>query len=282
MFCLIEKILILLCCFPVFSIAESHSVPFSVINGMIVIEASIDNEKGLFILDTGADDVILNGELGGKRKTQVFNTVSGGFVSEESDMEEVSIGKLTLKHKKSFTANLENLESWLGIKLKGILGAQVFTPNVISIDYQSRELVIASDISEVKTRFYNKNKIRSVKGVLLVEVNIDNKVHQFILDSGATSHFIDVETCQSNSTQYQLMDEKVNIKTADSLLEVKNVIQLKRASIGSTPLANNRYIVSDLSSLSHSLDRKVDGLLSLAKLSKEGFLIDLKNKVLYL
>ena len=282
MFCLIEKLLILICCLPMFSIAESHSVPFSVINGMIIIEASIDNEKGLFILDTGADDVILNGMLQGERETQVFNTVSGGFESEASSIEGVSIGDLTLKHKKSFIANLQNLEDWLGIKLKGILGAQVFTPNVISIDYKSKELLIASDISEVEQRFYKANPIKSVRGVLLVDVEIDATAHSFILDSGATSHFIDVNTCQSNSTQYRFLDEKVNIKTADSLLEEKNVIQLKAASIGGTPLANNRYIISDLSSLSESLGRKVGGLLSLTKLSKDGFLIDLKNKVLYL
>jgi predicted aspartyl protease len=120
---------------------RSPSVPARIVNNLPLLEARVRQSYPLiFILDTGAEATVID-----KGSADALNlkfgsagsatTGGGSLAASEIEPIELMIGKIRLPAIPLVALDLRSLTSGLGVKIDGILGADVFERFVVDIDY---------------------------------------------------------------------------------------------------------------------------------------------------
>lgn len=256
------------------------SIPFELVNGLIVVEAEINDTVGNFIVDTGSSDFIINSVPIAGGKNASFASLGTGHMQSEVMVEHLRIGDLSQSKIKAFTADLVTIEEYTSIKIMGILGANVFAPKSLMIDYNDKILQISEE--SVSERLYEDMyalKFKIYDNVPHAKVNIQGKTYEFILDSGATSHFVDASLIESLASGYQKTFVKKRIATAFSYDTKGDVISIDSLGLGNKKLTDVRAIMLHFNKLNEGSDRKVYGLIALNNLS-DRIVVDLKKNIL--
>jgi len=151
------------------------SIPFKLINNLIIIPIKINGVELNFLLDTGVEETILF-SLDEKEEIQLYNVEKiklRGLGNEDSieglksTNNILSLDGLEKKDQIVLIVLDEqmNFSSSLGIPVNGIIGYQFFRDNLIRINYASKKVII-----------YNKSKVRKedlVKGFKSFEMTIE-------------------------------------------------------------------------------------------------------------
>jgi Aspartyl protease/PDZ domain len=134
---------------------KTHSfkreMPFKTINGFIVVEMTIGNKKGNFILDTGAstmlDDDFAKGlafKILGKKKH--IDTRGKKKLLKTVIFDNLSIGDIDFKNIVASISDLaivNILKSKACMDVSGLLGANVMNKGVWQIDYRNQKITIS-------------------------------------------------------------------------------------------------------------------------------------------
>lgn len=252
--------------------ADKHIVPFTMRQGLIMIKVDIDGQYGNFIFDSGASDILVNGAVSDQAKT-IFETLNGPVVAEERQAQNIEVAGYHIKKSTTYHSDLSALENYLGIRLLGIFGSEAFTPDNIIIDHSTGHLIISDNkLDKAAYKDYKALDFEINDGVLLCEVRIQGQRMTFLLDSGATSHFISSDSL--SSLRYALSQQKSTI-TANGQHSVKQSILVDETNLSDQAEV---FIVQDFDSLSDALSLEISGILSLNSLSQEQIIIDLDHQ----
>jgi len=146
-------------------------IPFEYSNGFIIIEVVLENNLPLnFILDTGAEYNILCdkaiADILGLQYLRVFDVLG----SDQNEglkallvKSEMSLGRMTSKQMDllAIMDNFFDFQSFTGVPIHGILGAQAFRNHVLQIDYLKEKLT-----------FYRYSHFEPKKGFQPVPIEI--------------------------------------------------------------------------------------------------------------
>ncbi|WP_114238788.1 PDZ domain-containing protein [Dyella sp. C9] len=131
------------------SVASDVSIPFRFEDLRVYVDATSGAQRGECVLDTGADDVMIDtaaaGALG-MRATSVhaehgagrgsMATGNGGGVS-------MTVGGVPLEVESADVAPINRvLRPYNGLDIKGVIGAPFFMAHVVEIDFTTRALVL--------------------------------------------------------------------------------------------------------------------------------------------
>ena len=252
-------------------VSANSAVPFELINGLIVIKAEINGELGNYILDSGSNGILLNSK---SEKSEIsYQTLSGVAEGSETRIHSLKLGDFESNELLGFSTDLSNLEIYLDQKLAGILGCAVFTPSSLEFNFVEERLIISDKKIESKlVEGMNSINYRLVEDLPIGDVMIDGSKKSFIIDTGASSHFID-------SNLITRLGETA-IKTG----RTKNILTASGGSSISEEYNINEFgkvFSKDFSILSEELDHQIDGLISLSKLSDKIVYFDILNKKVY-
>ena len=263
------------------SAPASTAIPFKMVNGLILFEASVDQYTGYFILDTGADHVIINEAYGSGEKT-IFETIGGSLEAYETELHFLQITKDYVRElDEAYLAPLLSLEATLGTKISGIIGSRVFTPHSLEINYHDEELLIYQQgLTADQLKGMQSLDFNFTHGVPLIKIKSHSKHLNFIMDSGASKHFIDVDYLLSSPFEYSVLESTANIATAHSTLKSSTMVLLKGFNFGSYS-KGTPFITADMKLLSDALGENVHGLISLRSLSKDRIILDLQSRKIY-
>ncbi len=195
-------------------------VPFSLVGQLMVVQARIDTQVGNFIVDTGAERLILNshyfGDINaGREIAAIGNTGSVTLVKWQS-VDSLHISQLYLLEIQAHLVDLHHIELKKNTRILGILGFNVFKKFEMMIDFQNRVIVlnrvdsygIRLDSIPVWEIPIDSVNFTLKKHLIVVEANVNSVKLRLILDSGA---------------ELNLLHKRVNRKVLDRFTILKRI-----------------------------------------------------------
>jgi len=255
-------------------------IPFELLNGLIIINAEVNEVNGSFILDTGSDALLLN-EKQSNHSKHSFSTVHGDISVGSKEVQTLKIGRIEHNNVKAYLTNLSSLENFTQTSLKGIIGGKFFVPNKIHIDYQSNLITISSEQTNMSLlEFPHQMKFEVFNDVPCVQIKIGKHKHWFALDSGATSHFIDEKSLNELNQHFSKTGLSVNVLNAGNKSANNYRYRLDVLNLGDRRIQESLFVPQDLSSINSEMEIQLTGILSLSALDTKEILIDLEHKLL--
>lgn len=252
-------------------------VPFEMVNGLILIQADIDGEVDNFILDSGSNGVLLNAQASASEIS--YQSLDGEISGAEKRIEKLQIGTFVSEELLGFVTDLSDLEAYVGKSVGGILGCAVFTPKSLVFDFAAGRISISDELLDLSgMQGMRSLAFTMVDDLPLLEVSINGKPAQFILDTGASAHFIDDDMI--NSQSYQATGVAKSIITATGATNISLEYQTSGTAIDSEDGFTHFY-QKDFEVLSQEIGIEIAGLVSLSSLSDDRVYFDLKRQKLY-
>lgn len=254
------------------------SIPFEVRNGLVIVKAKINNVEGNFVLDTGSSDLLLNDTS--PLSTTTFATASKEISGEVVKVDNIYLGEIRFKSVEGFKMDLSSVSTYAAMEIKGIIGARLLKPYGVVIDFTSNHIRL---ITYGEDHHITDNMIslpfEMINDVPVVEIRIDGSLYQFILDSGATSHFID----QSVIERYQGLFDDTGMDARTFSTDNDNgsakIYYMQCLVIGDSVNNDIRVIAGEFKHLMS--DTQISGLISMWKLSDDRIYLDNKHDVVY-
>lgn len=270
--------IILLCVLTHFTHA-SISVPFELINGLIIIQAEVNGTSGSYIIDSGSNGILLNGKSASSDVS--YQTLSSTMEGSETKINSFKVGDFHLDRLLGFSTDLSNLEVYLEKPIAGILGCSVFTPHSLVFDFKRSVMSISyKDLDASKLGNYRSLNFEVYEDLPMVELKIQGAWHTFILDSGASTHFVDKELVREYRSLVTSTGNRKNIITAGGRDQVSEEYEIPSCEVGGEMTKITAY-EKDFSPISRTLGKNISGLLSLSSLSDDLVYFDLKANKFY-
>ncbi|RZJ65758.1 MAG: PDZ domain-containing protein [Flavobacterium sp.] len=150
-----------------FSTSKSKTtIPFKLINNLIIVPAKLNGVNLNFLLDTGVEETILFSleETDDIQFENVEKIRLRGLGKEES-IEGLKSSRNKLEFKDLHDDNHDiyivldqdfNFSSHIGIPVNGIIGYQFFRNNLVEIDYDSKKIIVHQNADKAREKFNRK------------------------------------------------------------------------------------------------------------------------------
>lgn len=269
----------------VFLRSESYVVPFQLIHNLIVIEATVDQQKGYFILDTGSDAIFMDKSFhDASALSQEFSTLHGSLNAQSFIIKQFSLGSLSKQNLEAFNTRMDNIEAFLSMDIAGIVGTKVFAPHSILFDFTTETLhLIDKPIDSKPFNFFHEIDFSMASGVPSISVQIEDEFYNFILDSGASSHMMDEVLVTKYPHLFESIQKNITLESlgVSASKPASSRYLLNNLLIGNKKLENVRCIVKDFSELNIDNKSPISGLLSLSEIKAPAVLLDFKKMKVY-
>lgn len=123
------------------------SIPFELVDNLVVVEANINGRAQRSVLDSGASvvvvDQLFSKDLGLSEQQSVGEVAGAGAQAQQLRPVEITslmVGPLRLAHVPSYSVNLEHLTASAGFPIALLLGSPVFKNGAVSVDYVRRQV----------------------------------------------------------------------------------------------------------------------------------------------
>lgn len=249
------------------SVSWNESAPgvldFQLVDGMILLEASIDGVEGCFILDTGSPGLVVNQVPERSSSQLTAYGPTGAIPVSEVLVRSFELGGLTYQWLNGLAINLSHLEPSAGCSLGGLVGSELFKEFDLLIDYKNQQLAaflpgtVPLPLEDVNLEF----PLIMTDHLPVVAINIQGKNLFLGLDTGSGANILD------GSYAHWVEEMTVMRNTGD---RIRGLNQEARR-VKSTWLWMNgkghsfpepaRFLMTDLSVVQQQLDVPLDGLL---------------------
>ena len=227
------------------------NIPFQNHKNAIIVDATANGISGKFVIDNGSPRLILNGKYFAADNNAVANlsnvqsftgSISGMDITKITDFE---FNGLTLNNADVLTADISHLEEYIGCKLHGLIGCEIYKDYDLLFDYKNNifslikpEITpsyIAANISAEETI---EIPLEMFKHIAVLKGAIGGIELNLGIDCGATSNLLKHELFELLQSRLQnIRNEKV-FGASDSKDVLKAEIDL--ITIGSKEFSNVR------------------------------------------
>jgi len=235
-----------------------NEIPFQLVDGLIVVEATVNQEKGQYIFDTGSPYLIINGSV--DSKDSEISSLDYEHFAEDIVVHDFSLANISKRAIGAMKVDASFLKNHVGYEVDGLIGMSALQGYSVFIDYEENKLVFLNEESSLINQSYMHYRVSSIDYQLLesrpvVNINIGQKLYKMILDSGANANVI-----HQNSS----------LATNDESLFSADEIKLNNITI-----TNIDFLQRDLSFVNEAgNDFKIDGILSIDGMNVDKVLFD--------
>jgi predicted aspartyl protease len=269
---------------------QSVVIPIKRVQNLMVIEAMIDDQWGNFILDTGAPHLVLN-KTYFRRGKLADGTMSAGVTGSGSSVYHLLIDSLVISHLSYHNVdadlvNLGHLEDSKGIRILGLLGANLFTELEMEIDLASSTLTLwrlgadgnrksgpSSDAPPPDLQI----SMEVMNSIIFLPVTAAGKKLRFCLDTGAETNVL---SNTAGNKVLQLFELQRRASLAGSGVQKMDVLsgQLREVTIGTKKFEQVPFVLTSLTQLQQVYGLSLDGILGFNFLARGRSVINLKKK----
>lgn len=266
-------------------------IPLKRAGRLLLLEGTIDNMIGNFILDTGASGLVLNKTY--FRSSMTFDDEEGGGVTGSTAgvarmrVKQLLISELNYTNVSADVVALGHIENRRGVKILGLFGMSMLKNLEMVIDVGRNELCIYKldksgnrlSPSASAVKFDVIQKIVEYHHVLFVKAVIGGKILDFCLDTGAESNVLSIDANKN-------VLEKVAITRRSNLTGVGekggDVLYgtLRDFSMGNRQMVPMETIVCNLDAMAQKYGFPIDGMLGYDFFVKGKIYINLVKKEL--
>lgn len=237
-------------CFSFIKSQAQVSIPFEVLNGLPIVNVTVDGKNHQFVFDTGAFMTCINSEVfpdlkisktidnvGGissERKSMKAVKFSFHFLNQNFNDKEVIYTDLSIVSK----INCENLT------LSGIIGRDIMENYIIEINPDSKKIVFHNPSAFNENQLKDFTKIKLQKTKPMVPIKIGQQTRYVLFDTGrsgglsTTDYKLDkyIETTQH--TSYRSKGSSIGIHGVNNDEDVHHKIYNAKLQIGSLIVDN--------------------------------------------
>lgn len=247
-----------------------QQTPFTVKKGMIHVQASVESEKGNFILDTGAPMLVINEEPAGEDSPFQGQSCGGEVKVGWKQVSSFAWAGQTITGIEAATVNLSHLSQSAGIKVNGLIGFDLIKDQALLLDYQ-RECLVLMDPTQTPLERFEAPSVQinfELDGHLpVVSIRINGQIFRFGIDTGAAVNLLDdsiLTGLDESLLEFLPMEE---LQGLDQTIERVKVIRLNSFEVGKYAVSD-RFLVTDLSHLKGERGKPLHGLLGYTFLSQ--------------
>jgi len=221
---------------------------FTTDNGLILLEAELDGEKGLFILDSGAPVMVLNTRHSGKNQAQGLTMARGigGNVKSISTrkVEKFAWSGGVYRDFEAIAMDLGHLEQVLSSQVLGLISQAEMEPFETYLIPKAR----------------HSSSFEPAAHLPVFKIKIGKQNLKMALDTGAQSNLIDLSLQKKFSKE--LTDTSTDtILGADNNPASVSTGKIPTCKFGKLEYAEMLYAFSDISHLTSLTGSEFDGLL---------------------
>jgi hypothetical protein len=272
--------------------ANTARIPLKSYGQLIVIEARLMGKTGNFIIDTGAETMILNAvhySANPRSRTSDRYGVDGSIdESFRRHLENFSIAGLEWTDKNSDVIDLSHIEKSKKMKLLGIIGYNFLKDYELFIDLYLNQITM-SKVGKNGKRYDDKVYLEKIESRLafslkhhsiILETDIDGRSYKFCLDTGAEYNQINSRFVRINPDQFHPV-RKLNLSGAGGKsIEVMAGL-LKYLDIGDQSFNAMNTMLTNLSNSYEAFGTRVDGVLGYEFFKQRRTIINYQKETLY-
>jgi hypothetical protein len=270
-------------------------IPIKMVDQLIVVEASFLDQKGNFIIDTGAERLILNkvhfpkGHRLTKKKGQTTGVTRIIEQPYERQLREFIIHNFSLKNKKSDVIDLSHIEKSKKMRLLGIIGYNILKDYEIFIDLYLNQITLTQvdkNGEKLDTKVYAEQIADSVdfklkKHTIVISGVINTEKVRFALDTGAEFNQLNTNSSKKVLERFRPMKQLSMVGAGNKKIKVLagklyNFMLNERNGVG--PMYT---IVTNLRKMNEAYGTSVDGVLGYEFLKYKRTIINYKKEKLY-
>lgn len=278
---------------PVTDGQNGYIVPFTLKGGLMIVEAKINDSIGNFVIDTGAEGLVLNSRhfRGTADESRRFYGVSGrGKSLRVSKNNRMLVDAVVYENLSADVIDLSSIENQKSIKIAGLIGFSLLKDFEIMFNYRERYLSL-SRLDEngqvIDPMPFMKKKVDSLVFVFgnfipVIEATVNGIPKKFGIDTGAEINLLDLKRSKDIMSMFLPMrtislagsDNTESEVLAGRLLRVAILEKYRCAPMGT--------ILVSMENLNAIYQTNLDGILGFEFLSPWLFSINYKKQVLYL
>lgn len=261
------------------------TIPFKRAGNLIMLEATIDDQTGYFILDTGAPYLVLNNTyFRDYPQLELYASVGTTGVGKstfKTKVEFLKIRSLNYNRLQADVTDLSEIENVRKVKVLGLLGIGLFKHLVFKIDYTHNNIQFFDPDQFQAFADYKRHPFKMKNNVISVNGSVNGEKLQFAIDTGAELNAI-------SSNLSENVDALFNINNRKRLSGVGESVEVftgefKHIDIDEVSYLNMKTVMIDLEPISYAYGFRVDGILGYEWLAKKGSVIfNVPEKEIYL
>ena len=267
-------------------------IPFQLVGRLIAVEASVDTITGKFIIDTGAERLLLNKNYvdGTRRLSGGSAHGASGAVKEAwaKNVDSLLWDNLSFFNIPAHVIDMTHLEEKRKTRIVGIIGYEVLKDYEILLDYPARQIMLSKldrKGNRIDEQAFSEAPIDSInfklfKHGIIVNGTVQGVPLKFNLDSGAELNLIDRKVKRQVIKNFEIIKRVNMIGAGKKQIEVLAGI-LKGVECGKTPNYGMRTLLTSLDDLSLTYGGKIHGVLGFEFLRSKKTLINYKKKKIY-
>jgi len=280
--------------FPDAAVVGIHTVyvPFNLVGQLIVVQAQVDTLIGNFIIDTGAEYLLLNSRHFEGRSSRgqimaVGNTGSVGSVMR-CHVDTIHIDQLLVMKVPAHILDLGHIEDRKNTRILGILGYSVYKDFEIFIDFPNR-LIMLSRIDKAGTRIDSlpmwESPVDSLDFIrsdhaIIIPAEVNGVRLRMMLDTGAELNLLDRHVRRRVLDNFTIL-KRVNLvgingKEVEVLAGV-----LEDVHCGNQPGTTMNTLLTDLDEINASFGVSVHGVIGYEFLNGRRVMINYAKEKLY-
>lgn len=272
---------------------NSTIVPFTYYQSLILLHASVEGQEGNFILDTGANGLVLNDKYYDADRIAEASAygISGNIMSiGESRVDSLSLNTLMFYDIRAEHIDLEEIEDRKKVKILGLIGYDVIKNYEIMLNYREKyvtfsNLDAAGEIIEVL--HHTREKVDSFefdfgRFIPIINVSVNGKSKRMGIDTGAEVNVIDNRRNRDVLENFKVVN-RINISGADGRKKQALAGILFRVRLGENyRCASMATMMTNMNNLNEIYGTKLDGILGHSFLAPWIFSINYKKQLLYI
>ncbi len=251
---------------------DNFSVDFTLVNGLIILEATVNSKKGNYILDTGCSFIALNEESNQEGDIYIESSDFNARASS-TEIQEFTFGNIKKEQLKAVKFDMTPIEQALGMLIDGVIGTEVTVGYSVLIDYELNKVSFISNRStanlmDVFEYTVSKAKFSNYQNQSFVTIEIQGEKLTMLLDSGANISVLD----QQFKKRFDAMQQS-NGKTSTNDFTLDNI------NLANVSIDQFSFMYTDLSKFQDEIS--FDGILSLSTINASKMLFDFDKGQVY-
>ena len=305
-----KQILItLLCCGPMMGYGKAISgvslsfqgvnsqngfiIPIRIVDGLIIIQATVNDQTGNLILDTGAKTLVLNESyFHTYQKTNNPAAGLGGEIESVGYLPKVNLETdlLKISNLQADVIPMSVIETKKQITVLGLLGYEVLKSFEIMLNYRESYITLSrvDENGEVIDALpHTRHKVDSMafemgNFIPVLNVKINGIPKRMGLDTGAEVNLLDIKKNKDILDNYQITN-KIKINGTDNRNFEALAGRLYRVQLfGKYTCGGMATVLTNLDNFEAIYNTRLDGIVGYEMLSPWIFSINYRKKMLYL
>lgn len=259
---------------------NSRTVPFTIIEGMMLVEASMNQEKGNYIIDTGAPSLVINEKPTSDRQV-VGRGISEGLVTDEVTVKDFNWSGIHKKNVNAFKVDISHLEKVSGKTIVGIIGYDILKEVELLVDYQTQMVQLIPIKNKSTEQPIAIIPFTMQAHLPVIKVKIGKKKLRLALDSASESNILDDKFLKKLNNNLLSNQQIGEIQGVDQQIKKVQVATIQHTTVKDLTFDDMSYLFTDLSHLKSESNLYIDGLLGYPFFKQRKISINYKERKIY-